>query len=183
MKIHTILRTALCSVLLSMGAVGTTLAQSNNPASAKFEQSFLESFPMHHAQAIEMAQLCVQKATHAELKDICQQMMTMQSQEKQTMEDWLNSWYGGKGMASASEEAKMKAQHEAMMAKLKAAQGPAFDHAFIMSMDQHHQMGIASTGSCIAHAGHAELKELCTKMKNEQQDDTSKMNKLMKQWM
>lgn len=183
MRNPTILRTALCGVLFSMSTMGTTLAQNSSPASAKFEQSFLESFPMHHAQAIEMAQVCVQKAAHAELKDLCQQMMTMQTQEKQTMESWLGSWYAGKGTAPASEKAKMKAQHETMMAKLNAAQGHAFDHAFIMSMDQHHQMGIASTGSCITQAGHTELKVLCTKMKNEQQDDMEKMNKLMKQWM
>ncbi|MFN2977591.1 DUF305 domain-containing protein [Terriglobus aquaticus] len=157
----------------------TTFGQA---PSQKFEQGFLDSFPMHHQEAIEMSNLCVEKATHQQLKSLCQHMATSQTDEKQQMQSWFQSWYGGKGMAPMTDMAKMKAQHELMMAKLHATSGEKFDHAMMVSMGEHHRMGIADTQKCVAQAVHPELKALCGKMEAEQTDDLSKMSSWIKSW-
>lgn len=157
----------------------STFAQA---PSQKFEQGFLDSFPMHHQEAIEMSQLCVEKAVHPELKGLCQHMISSQTEEKQQMQSWFQSWYGGKGMAPMTDMAKMKAQNQMMMTKLHATSGNKFDHAMMVSMGQHHQMGIADTQKCVAQAVHPELKALCGKMGAEQKEDLAKMNTWVKSW-
>lgn len=148
----------------------------------KFEQSFLQSFPQHHQSAIDMAQLCTEKAKHPELKQMCQQMISSQQQEKQQMDSWLQSWYGGKGEAPVTLEAKLKMQQEKMMTRLHVAKANNFDHDFLVDMGQHHQLGIADTQKCVNQAVHPELKALCQKMKAEQEKDLSKMNGWVKEW-
>lgn len=177
-----------CSLLSFVLLASTTFAtisasaQSVSIPAANFERSFLQSFPMHHAEAIEEAKLCVEKAQHPELKSFCEMTITMQTQEKDKMHGWLQNWYGGKGDAPVASMAKMQAQHEAVMAKLHAKNGNAFDHQFLVSMGEHHQMGLASLSACLAHAEHPELKELCTKMKQNQQEDLAKMNHWVADW-
>lgn len=167
---------------IALATSGLLSAQTGPAASAKFEQNFLQSFPQHHQEAIDMAQLCVEKAQHPELKQLCQHMISSQTEEKQQMNQWFQSWYGGKGDAPISTEAKMKAQHETMMAKLHMSSGESFDHTMLVDMGEHHRMGIAETQTCILHAGHPELKALCGKMKGEQQKDLTQMNTWVKEW-
>lgn len=173
------------SLALAIAVVITLLPLSASPqtsAPANFERNFLQSFSAHHEEAIDEARLCVEKAQHQELKSLCQMTITMQTQEKDTMQSWLQNWYGGKGDAFVLSMTKMKAQHEAVMAKLHAKSGNAFDHQFLVSMGEHHQMGVEPLNACLARAEHPELKKLCGKMKGEQKDDLSKMNRWVEEW-
>ncbi|MDE1161150.1 MAG: DUF305 domain-containing protein [Acidobacteriaceae bacterium] len=159
-----------------------TVSAQTSASGEKFEQRFLQSFSQHHQSAINMAQLCTEKAIHPDLKQRCQQMIASQQQEKQQMDSWLQSWYSDKGEAPVSLEAKLKVQQEKMMTQLHAASGNSFDHDFLVDMGQHHQMGIADTQKCVTQAVHPELKALCQKMKSEQEKDLNKMNAWVKEW-
>jgi uncharacterized protein (DUF305 family) len=58
------------------------------------EQLFLAMMREHHQSAIEMGQLALQKAIHAELRTQAQQMLTSQQQEQAQFGAWLQAWYG-----------------------------------------------------------------------------------------
>jgi uncharacterized protein (DUF305 family) len=58
------------------------------------EKVFLAMMREHHQAAIEMGRLALERATHAELKDQAQQMITSQQHEQVQFAAWLQSWYG-----------------------------------------------------------------------------------------
>ncbi|CAN5408311.1 hypothetical protein BH10ACI4_BH10ACI4_06160 [soil metagenome] len=156
-------------------------AQANSPGS-KFEQTFLDSVPQHHEDAIQMAKVCTQKAVHPELKSLCQNILSSQTEQKGQMQGWLQSWYGGKGKAPEEMKLRMQTMQQEMMSKLNAANGTAFDHAFITNMGQHHAAGVPEFKECVAHAKHPELKALCGKMEASQKHQITQMNAWAKAW-
>lgn len=48
----------------------------------------------HHAMAVHMAEMCLEKAIHAELLATCEQIIATQSAEMEMMQAWLADWYG-----------------------------------------------------------------------------------------
>lgn len=87
----------------------------------------------HHAMAVMMSEICLTNATvHEELRTVCGEIITAQTQEISTMQSWLQDWYGisyspqmAQGMQNQMDmSAKCKAMmpsHEKMMAEMKAA--------------------------------------------------------------
>ncbi|MDT0119030.1 DUF305 domain-containing protein [Kocuria sp. PD6] len=64
------------------------------------EQSMID----HHYMAVVMAQECVDKAVHPELAAMCEDIITVQNQEIEQMQTWLEEWYdrqGGRPAATA----------------------------------------------------------------------------------
>lgn len=177
----TLVQTAIVAAAI-VAAVGFPAAQGQSASSAKFEETFLSSVPQHHEDAVQMAQVCIQKAVHPELKALCQNIISSQTEQAQEMQGWLQSWYGGRNTAPADMMAKMQAMQGQMMAKLNAANGPNFDHVFLENMGQHHAEGMPEFKECVAHAEHAQLKALCGKMEASQQQQLTAMNAWAKAW-
>lgn len=49
----------------------------------------------HHAMAVMMSEICLTNATvHEELRTVCGEIITAQTQEISTMQSWLQDWYG-----------------------------------------------------------------------------------------
>jgi len=65
-KLIALLLPLLAAVAFTFGPVGAH--------AAGFDQDFIGKMVPHHQMGIEMAKDCVQKATHRELKDLCQQI-------------------------------------------------------------------------------------------------------------
>ena len=164
----------------SLSVIG--LAADPKPEAKDFDHKFLSKVPHHHEGAVEMARLCEQKAQHAELKPFCATVATEQDKEKAQMETWRTSWYAGEE-AHVPEMPHMQAKQKEMMAKLQGSSGEHFDHAFLMSMMEHHQDGMPEMKTCIASAKHSELKQLCRQMSEEQQKDIAQMRTWMKEWV
>lgn len=175
-------KSAVVAAGLLLGISPHIFGQANSPAPSRFEQSFLDSVPQHHQDAIQMAQLCTEKAMHSELKSFCQNIISSQTEQKQQMQGWLQSWYGGKGAAPEDIKTKMQTMQQEMMSKLNAANGNDFDHAFLMSMGQHHAEGVPEFKECVAHAKHPELKALCGRMEASQKQQITQMNVWAKAW-
>jgi uncharacterized protein (DUF305 family) len=58
-----------------------------------FEIEFMQMMIRHHFKAIKEAQQCQRRAYHPELIQLCQKIEATQTQEIQTMQTWLCSWY------------------------------------------------------------------------------------------
>ncbi len=60
---------------------------------AKFEVAFLEMMIEHHLPAVEEGLECLEEAEHAQLKRLCQSIVTSQVREINQMQVWLCTWY------------------------------------------------------------------------------------------
>ena len=127
-----------------------------------------------------MAQLCEQKAAKADVKGFCAKLLSSQQQEKQQMDSWGQGWYQGQGTVPPAEMQQMEAKHKKHMSELNTATGETFDHAFLMSMTEHHRDGLPEMEACQGRAVHVELKQLCTKMSSNQQSEVQQMQQMMK---
>ena len=60
----------------------------------EFEVAFMEMMIKHHAKAVKEGEHCLDKAYHAELKQLCQNIVETQTEEIALMQSWLCAWYG-----------------------------------------------------------------------------------------
>lgn len=92
------------------------VASSIEPAPAKtqsrYEIDFMVDMIDHHQMAIEMAEICLEKAVHEELLELCSDIIATQSAEIATMQTWLENWYG------VSYEPMMKPSAERKLAEM-----------------------------------------------------------------
>ena len=58
-----------------------------------FEIEFLQMMIRQHFKAVVESRTCEKKAYHPELIQLCQSIETTQTQEIQTMQTWLCTWY------------------------------------------------------------------------------------------
>lgn len=59
-----------------------------------FDQAFIEEMIVHHEGAVAMAEQALQKAKHAEIKQMATEIIAAQTREIETMRTWLKDWYG-----------------------------------------------------------------------------------------
>jgi uncharacterized protein (DUF305 family) len=94
MKIRTL---AALGLLLAMSLSVLVSAQADSPAAGRngrAEVRFLQGMIDHHQMALDMSADCLAKASAAELKALCQNIISAQSAEIEQMQRWLSAWYG-----------------------------------------------------------------------------------------
>lgn len=79
---------SMASMMASMNA---NLAGKTGDA---FDQSFIEEMIVHHEGAVDMAELALTNAKHAEIKTLANAIITAQNSEIGQMKTWLKRWYG-----------------------------------------------------------------------------------------
>jgi uncharacterized protein (DUF305 family) len=60
----------------------------------EFEIEFMEMMIKHHEKAVKEGRMCLDKAWHAELRQLCQNIISAQSAEITLLRSWLCTWYG-----------------------------------------------------------------------------------------
>jgi uncharacterized protein (DUF305 family) len=133
----------------------------------------MEQMIDHHSMAVMMAQMCVSKAVHPELRAMCQNIITSQSQEIQMMQAWLQQWYG------ISYAPKM---NHARMNKLMRLEGAEFEIEFMEEMIRHHEAAIRESTDCLVRAFHEELRNLCQRIIQAQSAEINQMRTWLCQW-
>ena len=157
-------------------APATADAPAPGKSTAKFETRFMESMIDHHAMAIEMGEVCVEKAVHDELRAMCQNIVATQSTEIEDMQSWLADWYG------ARHEPQMKRGDMRQMERLQALSGSEFEIEFMQQMIRHHQMAIREAGKCLDRAYHSELLQLCQNIIESQAAEIRQLQAWLCEW-
>ena len=78
--------------------------------------------------------------------------------------------------------AKMHKEGMAMHSNLESATGDQFDALFLKDMSKHHQQAIMMSQQCQGNAKSAELKQLCTEMASNQEQENQQMRAWLQQW-
>jgi uncharacterized protein (DUF305 family) len=157
---------------------GAALVAAGGPASStrvgNFEVRFMTMMIDHHAMAVEMSRMCLDKATRSELRGLCGRMMSAQAAEIETMRSWLQAWYGLDHAPRPMDGGEM--------AKLAVLEGEAFEIAFMKTMSRHHRTAVIEGQKCTERAEHAMLRALCEEMVATQKREIQQMETWLCLW-
>jgi len=169
-------------LLVALVGAGLTIAPAAaddtapEQSTARYEVDFLIGMIDHHAMAVEMAEMCLDKAIHPELEAMCESIKTSQSQQIEQMQTWLQDWYG------VSHEPEMTAGDMRQTEKLAALDGAEFEIEFMESMIRHHRKAISEGEQCLRRAYHPELLELCENIIEAQSAEIAQMDQWLCDW-
>ncbi|WNB86999.1 DUF305 domain-containing protein [Cellulomonas sp. ATA003] len=143
---------------------------------ARFEVDFLQDMIDHHTMAVMMAETCVAKATHTELRDMCESIIESQSAQVDLMQGWLDEWYG------ISYEPQMSRGDMRAMHRLESLYGAEYEIAFMRSMVRHHWAALREARVCLDRAEHPDLLALCENIRTEQAREIAQLQTWLEQW-
>jgi uncharacterized protein (DUF305 family) len=146
------------------------------PAQAKYEIRFMTEMIDHHMMAVMTGQTCLNRAFHPELLQTCQNIVTSQMQEIQTLQSWLSDWYG------ISYSPEMTPGMQRQMEKMAELSPAEFEQAFMEMMIRHHWMAIVKASQCAQKAYHAELVTLCENIMAAQSQEIIMMRTWLCEW-
>ena len=165
---------ALTGVATVTAAPAVASAPATSDQAARFEVDFLTGMIDHHHMAVMMSEVCVEKAVNAELVATCESIMTTQSAEIATMQQWLQDWYG------LTHEPDMSGMQS--MDRYQDLDAEEFEVAFLRSMIRHHWGAIREADRCLDSAEHGELVALCTGIRTAQLEEITQMQGWLEDW-
>lgn len=143
--------------------------------------SFASNMIPHHSQAIEMADLAVDKATNSTVKELATAIQGAQAPEIRTMSGWLLGWqepipgdmsgHGTSGMGMMSDEE---------MKELEAATGAKFDRLWVEMMIEHHEGAVSMSETEVSSGQNSEAKTLAQQIITAQNREIATMEELLK---
>jgi uncharacterized protein (DUF305 family) len=144
------------------------------------EQHFLAMMIPHHEDAVAMADLALERATHPELKQLATAIKTAQTKEINQMRDWYQQWYGTKA-EDFGQPMMMRSRHMRMdLTALKNAK--EFDREFILQMIPHHQMAIMMSSRLMNVNDRPEIKTLTQNIVKSQSEEIDRMQAWYQSW-
>ena len=163
------------------------------PESANFNATdvgFAQGMIPHHAQAVEMADLALEKSTNADVLALAKQIKASQNPEIQTMSGWLQSWGqkvpstdsmsgGGHDMTDMGGMMMDGMMTEADMEKLESSSGTAFDRLWMELMFQLHVGAVRMSEDELKDGKNPDVKALAQTIVTSQQAEISTMNSLL----
>lgn len=169
----------------------TTAAQTTGPQDGQVDQThndvdtmFAQMMIIHHEGAIEMADLALERADSAEVRDLAQRISAAQGPEIAEMTAWLEAWdeettadedmsgHSGMDMGGMS-------QDEAMT-ELEGLTGSDFDRRFLELMIAHHEGAVAMAEDQLADGQNPQALDLARKIIDDQQAEIGEMEELLK---
>lgn len=80
------------AMMHEMNSMTANLAGKSGNA---FDKAFIEEMIVHHQGAIDMANMALVNAEHAEIKALANDIVTAQTSEIIKMKEWYKKWFGG----------------------------------------------------------------------------------------
>lgn len=164
----------LCSFVF--GATAFAAGPAPTRSQQNYEVRFLTEMIDHHAMAVMMAELCVDRAVHSELRAMCEEIREAQMEEIVTMQEWLSEWYG------IEHEPEMTPGMQKEMEKLAALSGAEFEIEFMETMIKHHRKAVVRARQCQERAYHEELLEMCEEIEVVQLAEIEQMSDWLCEW-
>lgn len=163
-------------VALAVSTPSFAAGPAPDTQTSNYEIKFMKGMIDHHAMAIMMGEMCLSKAVHQELREMCQQIVAAQKQENDTMKSWLATWYG------VSYEARMSDKDRKQMRELEKLSGADFEKAFMPMLVEHHRMAIESAAVCLERAYHPDLINMCGDIVTAQADEIKQLRRWTCEW-
>lgn len=169
---------------------GNQQMMTNN--SDVIDAHFIEQMIPHHEDAITMAKLAQQKATHQEIKTLAQNIIESQGKEINQMKVWYKDWFdrelptGLEVMMHHGMMGNNSGMHMGMMGDAtdmtRLEQASDFDKAFIEEMIPHHQMAVMMASMLKNGTQREEMKKLADDIITAQSSEIDQMRQWYKEW-
>ncbi|MDD4319579.1 MAG: DUF305 domain-containing protein [Candidatus Peribacteraceae bacterium] len=140
-----------------------------------FDAAFLNQMADHHRGSVAMARLARNRASHTELRDFAQAIVTNQRAEIAQMEDWSDARGYDMDMTG------MNGSEDAVR-ELRGLRGEEFDRAFLMHMIPHHQDAVAMAQMALDRSAHEEVKEMAREIITDQREEVDRMRGWQETW-
>ena len=158
----------------------TGAAEEHNDADVAFAQGMIP----HHAQAIEMADMALERGESADVKRLAGEIKAAQGPEIEKMRGWLKAWgepekpeADHSSMGDDGKDSTMMSESE--MGELEAASGAELDRKFLEMMIRHHRGAIAMAETEVADGKFADALALAREIIETQQAEITTMEKLL----
>jgi uncharacterized protein (DUF305 family) len=197
---HSLWLYGLVGLLIGGSATGVALAFRNQPPTVLTQnsmqmdwtdQSFIEMMIPHHQDAVEMAEMALEKAQRPELKQLAQAIIQDQEREIQQMETWYQQWFNQpvpalstQGMMGMHQGHEMIGMGQEMMAMdLEALETATnFDQEFIRQMIPHHQMAVMMASNLKTNTNRPEMDKLMDDIIRSQSAEIEQMKQWYQAW-
>lgn len=151
--------------------------ENDSPNSA--DVSYVRMMIEHHAQALDMTELVPERAESKDVRRIAERVAAGQKPEIEAMKGWLKS-YGKPLKAERHEHATMPGMAtKAQLKKLRAAEGPAFDHLFLTLMTTHHQGAITMATDVKGQGNNIRVEEMADEVIAQQTSEITRMRNML----
>ena len=160
-------------------------------AGSESDITFAQLMIPHHEQAVQMADMALQKATTPEVQQLAQQIKDAQDPEIQQMRGWLTAWdapeqmdgmdgmdHGDMDMGGQSAAGVMTDQD---MTALMDATGTDFDQMWLAMMIAHHKGAIEMAQTAKADTTNPDVTALADAIVAGQTSEIDTMEKLLNQ--
>lgn len=174
----------------------------------EFDLLFIDMMIPHHQSAIAMAKVALERASHQEVRDLAQAIVTTQQSEIDQMTAWRETWYPGAPKMPMEQMGQMMASMmqgmpgmmgtpgagmtgmsgmmetmdpHAMVEGLCTAGGD-FDAVFLRMMIPHHESAVAMAQVAVQRATHPEIKQLARAIIDAQQREIAQMQGWLAAW-
>ncbi|HKU34402.1 MAG TPA: DUF305 domain-containing protein [Paenarthrobacter sp.] len=149
-------------------------ASDHNAADVMFAQMMIP----HHAQAIEMSDLILNKqGVPASVTALATRIKAAQTPEIDTMNGWLKDWNQPTAMPSGHAMDGMMSADD--MTKLEAAQGVEVAKLFLTQMITHHEGAITMAKTEITNGMYPEAVQLSKDIVKAQESEIKEMQQLL----
>ncbi|MEV0716236.1 DUF305 domain-containing protein [Asanoa sp. NPDC050611] len=170
-------------VLVAAFGAGWVAHSRNHPGEGSVEAGFARDMSSHHAQAVEMAMLALNKSTQPDLRLLAGEIAQAQQAQIGMMQTWLRSW----GLEPTGHEPPMSWMTDgaslmqnglmpgmasaADMASLREATAGEFDRLFLRLMQQHHLGGIHMVEGVLTETSEPDVVWLAQSMAKNQRSE------------
>ncbi len=199
--------TALLVAVIAVGllaaggglAVALGLGRAAPPTADSVDAGFARDMSRHHLQAVEMANLALDRSTDAEVRQLAFDISATQTNQVGRMQGWLALWglplTSGEVMGwmsdgtSGHDMTHMDGTGGAVMpgmatedelATLRSLSGTAFDVMFLQLMTRHHQGGLEMAEYGAEHAELAAVRQLSRSIAETQTAETTTMESMLR---
>ncbi|BAY13707.1 DUF305 domain-containing protein [Calothrix sp. NIES-2098] len=160
----------------------------------EMDAHFIEMMIPHHQDAVEMADLALQKAKHPEIKKLAAAIKADQTKEIEQMKAWYKQWYGtdvpansmngmGMGMHHGRGQGFMHSGMMAMNMNLESLKNATdFDKEFIRQMVPHHQIAVMMSQMAFNRATHSQIRDLAQAIIKSQTAEIQQMQQWYQAW-
>jgi uncharacterized protein (DUF305 family) len=168
------------ALIVGASAAPTTRAAASSPAPTeaqrRFEVQFMKRMIDHHFMAVRMAQQCVAKAKHEQLRDQCAEIARMQGEEIRMMRSWLQRWY------STDHRPHLGLSERAQLRELAAAHGAKYEIMVMEMFIDHHAVALLRAEDCITRAYHDRLRDTCQMIIETQRAEIARFRTWLRNW-
>jgi uncharacterized protein (DUF305 family) len=159
------------------GSSPSTSSSSESSSANNADITFAMQMVAHHEQAVEMAQMVLDKdGVDPRVTELAQNIKDAQGPEIDTMNGWLDSWGASGSMDGMDMGGTMS---DADMAALKAASGSEANKLFLEQMTVHHEGAIDMAKTELQTGQNADALALAQKIVDDQTAEIARMKDLL----